>query len=120
MEIDVLASMALGPTLEQLKTARTIQFPILKHNEDDTWYSQNGKIVFTTKTRTGLGLERAEREHKKDTKDIITRTVTENTKDGPRQRIIKHVPPFDKRDREKDYETAWAFLTEKFAREPQN
>jgi hypothetical protein len=63
---------------------------------------------------------RAEREHKKDTKDIITRSVTENTKDGPRQRIIGHVPPFDKRDRKKDYGTAWAFLTEKFAREPQN
>jgi hypothetical protein len=117
VEIDVLASMALGLTLEQLKTAYSIQFPVLKQTEAGTFYDQRGRVVFSTaRSLAGVGLERAEWEHKKDNGKIITRVVTENTKDGPRQRTIEYVPPFDKCDREKDYETAWAFFTEKFAK----
>jgi hypothetical protein len=116
VEIDVLVAMALGLTLEQLKMAFRLQFPVLKDNEQNTWFDQRGRIVFTTsKSLTGVGLERPEWEHKKNTNDIITRTVTEITNDGPRQRTIEYVPPFDKCDREKDYEMAWAFFTKKFS-----
>jgi hypothetical protein len=115
VEIDVLAAMALGLSLEHLQTAYRIQFPVLNYNEANTWYDQNGRIVFTTsKSLIGVGLERKEWEYKKESSQIITRTVTVNTKDGPMERTIEYVPPFDRYDREKDYETAWKFFTEKF------
>ena len=42
IELDVLTAMALGMTLEQLKTIYRIQFPVLQSYEADTWYDANG------------------------------------------------------------------------------
>ena len=61
IELDVLTAMALGMTLEQLKTIYTIQFPVLQSYEDDTWYDTNGRIVFTNnRSMVGVGLSRPE------------------------------------------------------------
>ncbi|MDR1642398.1 MAG: class I SAM-dependent DNA methyltransferase, partial [Clostridiales bacterium] len=40
VELDVLSAMALGMTLDQLKTIYRIQFPIMQKYEADTWYDQ--------------------------------------------------------------------------------
>lgn len=59
VEIDVLTAMALGMTLDQLKTIYRIQFPVLQSYEADTWYDANGRIVFTTnRSLTGVGFDR--------------------------------------------------------------
>ena len=59
VEIDVIAAMALGLSLEDLEMIYTIQFPVLQQNENDTWYDQRGNIVFTcSKGLTGVGLDR--------------------------------------------------------------
>ena len=112
VEIDVLTAMALGMTLDQLKTIYRIQFPVLQQYEADTWYDANGRIVFTNnRGLTGVGFDRKEWENgikgapagKK-----FYRTITDDTQPGgPVQRTIEYVAPFDKCDREKDYETAW-------------
>lgn len=119
VEIDVLTAMALGMTLEQLKTIYRIQFPVLQQYESDTWYDANGRIVFTTnRSLTGVGYDRPTWENTvkgaaPGTK--FTRTITDDTMPGgPVQRTIEYIAPFDKCNREQDYETAWKFFEEKY------
>lgn len=116
VEIDVLTAMALGMTLDQLKTIYRIQFPVLQQYEADTWYDANGRIVFTNnRGLTGVGFDR--REWESGIKGApagkkFYRTITDDTQPGgPVQRTIEYVAPFDRCDREKDYETAWEFFS---------
>lgn len=119
IEIDVLIAMALGMTLEQLKTIYRIQFPVLQQYESDTWYDANGRIVFTTnRSLTGVGFDRKKWEN--EVKDapagkVFPHKITDDTMPGgPVERIIEYVAPFDRCDREKDYETAWKFFEKKY------
>lgn len=121
VEIDVLTAMALGMTLEQLKTIYRIQFPVLQQYESDTWYDANGRIVFTTnRSLTGVGYDRPtwEREVRgAEAGKKFCRTITDDTQPGgPVERTIEYVAPFDRCDREQDYETAWRFFEEKYGK----
>ena len=135
VEIDVLVAMALGLTLEELKTIYRVQFPVMRQYEADTWYDAAGRIVFTnSKGLTGVGLPRnavrGETGYSLDTPDrresgialgwndikdltsgTISRTLMDDTlPGGPRERTITYTAPFDRCDREADYETAWTFF----------
>lgn len=119
VEIDVLTAMALGMTLQQLKTIYRIQFPVLQQYEADTWYDANGRIVFTTnRSLTGVGFDRKQWESEVKGAEAgkkFYRTITDYTQPGgPVERTIEYVAPFDRCDREKDYETAWKFFEEKY------
>lgn len=121
IELDVLTAMALGMKLEQLKTIYRIQFPVLQSYENDTWYDANGRIVFTNnRSLTNVGFSRPEWENgikgapagKKFYRTIVDDTMP----GGPVERTIEYVAPFDRCDREKDYETAWKFFEEKYGK----
>ncbi|RGZ00925.1 N-6 DNA methylase [Clostridium sp. AM58-1XD] len=121
IEIDVLTAMALGMTLEQLKTIYRIQFPVLQSYEAGTWYDANGRIVFTNnRSLTGVGFDRITWEN--EVKDApagrkFYRTITDDTMPGgPVERTIEYIAPFDRCDREQDYETAWKFFEEKYGK----
>lgn len=119
VEIDVLTAMALGMTLDQLKTIYKIQFPVLQSYESDTWYDANGRIVFTNnRSLTNVGFSRPEWENGikgAPAGQIFYRTITDDTMPGgPVERTIEYVAPFDRCDREQDYKTAWRFFEEKY------
>ena len=127
VEIDVIAAMALGLSLQDLEMIYTIQFPVLQQNENDTWYDAEGKIVFTcSKGLTGVGLDR-----KRNAKtgmlgweDIRGEQIDENTYAGTsptHTHIIDpakselyggqqqaFIAPYTRCDRIADYRTAWA------------
>ena len=132
IEIDVLTALNLKMTLKQLKTIYEIQFPVLQQYEIDTWYDQTGRIVFTNNRGiVGAGFDRPTFEKpdmiipvERSTtrwngimKDapagyVFERTITDDTQPGgPVERTIRYVAPFDRCDREKDYETAWEFFS---------
>ena len=118
VEIDVLTAMALKLTLDELCIIYRIQFPVLRQNENDTWYDRNGRIVFTcSKGLPGVGFSRAEwNEIKAMASGTVSRTIVDDTlPGGPVERTITYHAPFDRCDREKDYEVVWAEFERRFA-----
>lgn len=132
VEIDVLVSMALGLTLDQLQTMYRVQFPVMRHYESDTWYDRSGRIVFTnSKGLPGVGLSRTATKSDpnpcwNDVKhmaeelgftgsDTVTQTVIDDTlPGGPREKTIVYQAPWVRCDRERDYEVAWEHFAERF------
>ena len=117
VELDVLASMALGITLDELIDIYRLTFTVLSGYEDDTWYDANGRIVFSKKNYGDLTFKRPDFEKVKNAPadEVFTRTIMDDTQPGgPRERTIEYVAPFDKCDRVEDYKTAWKFFTQKY------
>ncbi|WP_027217353.1 Eco57I restriction-modification methylase domain-containing protein [Butyrivibrio fibrisolvens] len=115
VEIDVLVGMLIGMSLKQLQTIYRIQFPVLQSYENDTWYDRNGRIVFTSnRSLTNVGFSRSEWENGiKDAQfgQKFYRTIIDDTiPNGPVERTVEYVAPFDKCDREHDYEIAWKYF----------
>ncbi|MFH1621630.1 MAG: N-6 DNA methylase [Candidatus Omnitrophota bacterium] len=117
IEIDVLIAIALNLKLNELISIYRVEFPIFRGYEQDTWYDQNGRIVFTcSKGLPGVGFSRAEWNEIKDMKaGTVERKIIDDTQPGgPKERIITYHAPFDRCDREKDYEGAWKEFEKRF------
>ena len=136
VEIDVLAALALGLTLDELLTIYRVQFPVMRQYEADTWYDANGRIVFTVskglpgvglprkavKGNTAWTLRRPDGVVRSDTAlgwgdisdlraGVISRRILDDTlPGGPVERVIEYHAPFDRCDREGDYRAAWETL----------
>ncbi len=82
VEIDVLVAQALGLSLDELLTIYRVQFPVLRQNEADTWYDQNGRIIFTpSKGLVDVGLPRTAR--KTDLDNGISYSITRTANIAP-------------------------------------
>ena len=122
VENDVLCSLALGLTLEELKTMYRLQFPVMNDYERDTWYDQTGRIVFTNnKGLSGIGYSRPEWENNLKGapagQKFYRTTIDDTMLGGPVERTIEYVAPFDRCDRELDYEIAWKYFEEKYGKQ---
>ena len=124
VEIDVIASMALGLSLSDLEMIYTIQFPVLQQNENDTWYDANGNVVFTcSKGLVGVGLDRPAWESMRGelSEDGLTYAGTAPTYEhtitkselyqGQKQTFVA---PYTRCDRIADYRRAWAHFEKQF------
>jgi hypothetical protein len=120
VEIDVIASMALGLSLEDLEMIYSIQFPVLQQNENDTWYDQKGNIVFTcSKGLVGVGLDRKDWEAIRNQKEgetyVHTIDPAKSELYGGQQ--VTYYAPYTKCDRIEDYRRAWAHFEKIFKEE---
>ncbi|MBE0645532.1 MAG: hypothetical protein IH600_15730 [Bacteroidetes bacterium] len=110
LEIDVALAKELGITKEELNTIYRIQFPVLRQYEQDTWYDQNGRIVFTiSKGLPGVGLDRKTWEEVRSMQSgTVVKTFEDDTMPGgPVTRTITYVAPWTRCDREEDYRSIW-------------
>jgi hypothetical protein len=134
LEIDVLAAIDLGLSVNDLLTVYRVQFSVMRQYERETAYDARGRIVYTSSMGlVGVGLPRkaAAREAEcsieyadgrterkrigfEDIRDApagtrIRRTIVDDTMPGgPIERVIEYVAPFTTADREHDYRVAWA------------
>jgi hypothetical protein len=99
VEIDVLAALALGLTLQELTTIYRVGFAVLQMYENDTWYDARGHIVFTAnRGLSGVGLDR------KQFQEIRRAQPGDRLPDW----ASEYKPPFDRCDREADYALAFS------------
>ena len=104
VEIDALAALELGLTIDELCTIYRTQFPVLREYEKNTWYDTKGRIAFTTnRGLTGVGLERKDFELWQSCLKAGTPLPAGFDTQGL-------IPPFDVRDREDDMRTAYAYF----------
>ncbi len=119
VEIDVLAAWAVGLSPGELTSMYRIQFPVLKQYEQNTWYDRSGRIVFTVQKRgRGVGVPRdlwmKIREKRSGT--VEHAFIDDTFREGAGERTIVYHAPFDRCDRERDFEGAWRCFS---GREPQ-
>ncbi|MFT3770140.1 MAG: N-6 DNA methylase [Minicystis sp.] len=111
VELDALAALELGLTIDELCTIYLTQFPVLREYEKGTYYDRCGRIAFTTnRGLTGVGLERKDFE--------LWQSCLKDNKPLPKGFNTQGLePPFEVRDREEDMRTAYAYFAKTLGKE---
>jgi hypothetical protein len=117
IELDVISAMALGLNLNELILLYEVQFPVLQNYEENTYYDQNGEIVYTNNSQglKGIGVDSKVWNSIKDFKKgqvyehIIERIELYKGKK------MTYYAPFDKCDRVEDYKIAWKHFEKVFS-----
>lgn len=117
IEIDVITSMALGLSLNDLIMVYRIQFPVLQQNDNDTWYDAKGNIVFTCSVGLkGVGVDRPIWESIRNQKEgeTYTHTIDPAKSELYGGQQVTYYAPYTKCDRIEDYRRAWAHFEKVF------
>lgn len=112
VEVDVIVAMALGLTIDELIQIYRLVFPTLQSYEENTWYDQRGRIVWSRRHGKGMSIPRTEWEHQRNMKRgcLIEDVTFDFLPDGPHEYTIKYEAPFTRPDRETDYRVAWEYF----------
>jgi hypothetical protein len=119
LEIDVLVAIHLGLSFQDLVVVFRSLYPVYRYNEKNTWYDQNGRIVFTTnKNMTNIGVSRSEWENIKNMKNgDYEKEIIDETLTTPKENVsIVYMAPFAGTDREADYRIAWDEFEKRLSR----
>ncbi len=113
VELDALAALSLGLTVEQLLLIYRVQFPVLQQYERETYYDQRGKIAFTTnRGLSGVGVTRKEWEQ------IQHAQAGDKLPGFAQDAGGAFVAPFDSCDREADMAQAYRHFADKLSVDP--
>lgn len=115
IEVDVITAMAFGLTLDELITIYNVSFAMMQQYEDETYFDQEGKIIFTVnRGLSGVGLDRNKWEEVKNNKEgeVVKHMIEYELHRGAE---IIYIPPFEKCDRVEDYKKAWVHFEKVFA-----
>ena len=112
LEVDVLVTMALGLTIDELIQIYRLVFPVLNSYEQNTWYDQTGRIVWSNRGSKGMAISRAEWERYRTMHrgNLIEDVTVDFLPNGPHEYTIEYQAPFTKPDRETDYRVAWSYF----------
>lgn len=119
IEIDVIAALALGLTLEELLTIYESQFDVLKKNEDNQFYDTTGRMVYTVNKigLKGVGVETSEWNQIKNYGEGETYVHTIDKILLYEGEQVTYYAPFKNYDRVEDYRRAWAHFEKRFKSE---
>ncbi len=111
VELDALAALALGLTLDELLLIYRVQFPVLQQYERETFYDARGKIVFTTnRGLSDVGLTR------KQWEEIAELPANARLPEWARDAGGPFKLPFDRRDREEDMAEAYREFVKRYGK----
>lgn len=117
IELDVISSMALGLSLEDLEKMYYVQFPILQQYDNETYYDLTGNIVFTVNRGLGgIGVERSKWEQIRNQSEgeTYTHTIDPAKSELYGGQQVTYYAPYTKCDRIEDYRRAWAHFEKIF------
>ena len=116
IEIDVLASMALGLSIDELIMIYNVQFPVLQSYEDSTYYDKEGNLVFTNNSQglKGIGVSSSEFNSISNMTDGETYYGSQIENELYGNSKIDFFPPFENRNRVEDYKIAWTHFEKIF------
>jgi len=130
VELDVIAAMAMGFTLDDLLFIYINTFSTTQKYEADTWYDANGRVVFSVSSEYDLKLDRKGNARKgiigweeirgeeiledgkvigyKGTTTTLDFEIDSSRSEAYSGKVITFVAPYTKCDRIEDYRRAWA------------
>jgi hypothetical protein len=111
LEIEILVSLALGLTVDELIQIYTVQFPVMKNYEETDQYDAKGRRLPNT-TRKDAGAKEL-REALKNHDGVSPVTVSWKIDNGNQTVTKTYYPPFKHVDRIEDYKTAYRVFSER-------